>query len=114
MLSGLCRYKFLEQKWFAYKSWFIGIENSVSKSSDKNKGRATSKTPKKIVFQNWRGLGDFGWRGFGVDVLGRRKGLKNPHEIHAGFRTKICTVFCGNPRLNPCRKIKNPRKAPSG
>ena len=43
------------------------------------------------------------WRGF----LGTgKKGLKNPRQIHASFRNKICTVVCGNPCPNPCRKIK--------
>ena len=79
-----------------------GIQKQLRKP-----GQAPRETIGKQNFRKWRGFGDFGWRGFGVDFLGQgKKGSKNPRQIHASFRNKIRAVFRGNPRPNPCREIK--------
>ena len=51
MLSGLCRYKLLQQKWLAYKSSRVSIEILTFKSSDANQGRAPRETTEKKGFQ---------------------------------------------------------------
>ena len=109
-LLGLCRYKFLEQKWFAYKSWPIGIENLASKSSDENKGRAPSKTTEKIVFQNWRGFWDLGWRGFFGTGRRAEKSTRNPCPLP----NKNPHRYFGESTRIRAAKSKNPRRAPTG
>ena len=42
------------------------------------------------------GFGDFGWRGFGADILGQgKKGFQKSPQ-HASSRNTICAVFRGN------------------
>ena len=70
MLSGLCRWKPLQQKCLAYKSSLVSIEILASKCRDADQGRDPRETTEKIFSE----IGvDFGPRGFGVDFLGQGK-----------------------------------------
>ena len=61
---------------------------------------------------------DFGPEGGGVDLAWifwdrEKKGLKNSGRFRDRIRDKILASFRKNSGLDSCRKIKNPRLAPT-
>ena len=77
MLSGFCRYRFLEQKWLAYKSWFLAIEFQRPEATMKTRAEYTAKHTKNIVFRfcvAWIRHG-FTWR------RGLRKSTRNARRL---------------------------------
>ena len=94
MVSGLCRWKLLQQKWLAYKSSLVSREILASKSSDADQCRAPRETTeRKFPKLAWILAPKVAWiwRGF---FWGREKGLKQIRRIRDKIRDKIRDNIC--------------------